>query len=157
MLTLSMSTVSRGKLPVSVLFQSAAEIAELDRRIKEEAPVIRAAAQAKEAKEAARLAEANKPLPKITVTLPPDAKDVEHSKDSIKFTVGRGKAKAAAEALRAQFRAAGWKEEVASVDAMAGALSFSKDNQSLTLSYTDTGMLPSEVSLSATQAELELR
>ena len=32
MLTLSMSAVSRGKLPVSVRFQSAAEIAELDRK-----------------------------------------------------------------------------------------------------------------------------
>jgi hypothetical protein len=157
MLTLSMSVASRGKLPVSVRFQSAAEIAELDRLIKERAPAIRAAAEEKRAKEAAQLAEQNKPLPKVAVTLPPDAKDVDQTKDTIKFTVGKGKAKAAAEALRAQFREAGWKEDFASVTDMTGALSFSKEKQSLTLSYTDTGLMPAEVSLSAMGAELELR
>jgi hypothetical protein len=158
MLTLSMSAVSRGKLPVEVRFQSAAEIAELDRKIKEQAPAIRAAAEAKAAKEAARLAEANKPPPKIPVTLPADAKGVERTKDTIKFTVGKGKAMAAAEALRAQFREAGWKEDFASVTAMTGTVSFSKEKfQSLTLSYTDTGMMPSEINLSAMGVELELR
>ena len=156
MLTLKMSGGSRGKLHVSVRFQSAAEIAELDRKIKEMAPALKAAAEEKEAKEAARLAEANKPPPKIPVTLPPDAKDVQPTKDSVKFTVGKGKAKAAAEALRTQFRAAGWKEDFASVTDMTGALSFSKEKfQSLTLTYTDTGMSPAEVNLSSMGVELE--
>jgi hypothetical protein len=156
MLTLSMSAPRRAKLPVSVRFQSAAEIAELDRKIKEQAPALRAAAEAKQAKEAARRAAANT-LPKVAITLPTDAKDVKQTKDEIKFTVDKGKAKGAAEMLRAQFREAGWKEEVASLTPMAGALSFSKEKQSLTLSYTDTGMMPSEVSLSAMRAELERR
>src|SRR5262249_12214381 len=47
MLTLSVSGGYGGKLLVSVRFQSAAEIAELDRRIKEAAPKLRAAAEAK--------------------------------------------------------------------------------------------------------------
>jgi hypothetical protein len=96
MLTLSMSGARGGNLGVSVRFQSAAEIAELDRRIKEEAPKLRAAAEAKAAKEAAELAERNK-VPKVDVTLPADAKDVKQTKDEIKFTVGKGKAKAAVE------------------------------------------------------------
>lgn len=158
MLTLKMSAASRGRLRVSVRFQSALEIAELDRKIKEMAPALRAAAEEKEAKEAARLAEANKPPPKVAVTLPPDAKGSEQTKDRIKFTVGKGKAKAAAEALRAQFREAGWKEDVASVTEMTGALSFSREKfQSLTLTYTDTGMSPPEVVLSAMGVELEVR
>jgi len=158
MLTLSMATAYRGKLPVSVRFQSAAEIAELDRIIKEQAPALRAAAEEKEAKEAARLAEANKPPPKVAVTLPADAKDVEPTKDRIKFTVGKGKAKAAVEALCAQFRGAGWKEDFASMTGMTGAVSFSKEKfQSLTLSYTDTGMSPPEINLSAMGVELEVR
>ena len=157
MLTLKMSAGSRGKLHASVRYQSAAEIAELDRRIKEMAPALRAAAEEKQAKEAARLAEANKPPPKVAVTLPPDAKVVEQTNDSIKFSVGKGKAKAAAEALRAQFREAGWKEDVASVTDMTGVVSFSKEKQSLTLTYTDTGMSPPEINLSAMRAELELR
>jgi hypothetical protein len=157
MLTLATTGVLSGKLLVSVRFQSAAEIAELDRRIKEEAPKLRAAAEAKaakEAKEAAELAERNK-VPKVAVTLPADAKDVKQTKDEIKFTVGKGKAKAAVESLRTQFRDAGWKEDVASMAAMAGTLSFSKDDQHVTITYSDTGFMPTEVSLSAMRAELE--
>ncbi|MGC2627707.1 MAG: hypothetical protein WA269_12795, partial [Candidatus Udaeobacter sp.] len=112
MLTLATTGVLGGKLLVSVRFQSAAELAELDRRIKEEAPKLRAAAEAKAAKEAAELAERSK-VPKVAVTLPADAKDVKQTKDEIKFTLGKGKAKAAVESFRKQFRDAGWKEDVA--------------------------------------------
>ena len=157
MLTLSMAAPYGGKLPVSVRFQSAAEIAELDRKIKEQAPKLRAAAEKKAAEEAARLAENNK-VPKVAVTLPADAKDVKQTKDEIKFTVGKGKAKAAVESLRTQFREAGWKENFASLVGRSGAASFSKeDGQSVTITYTDTGIMPSEISLSAMRAELERR
>ena len=158
MLTLAATGVLRGKLLFSVHFQSAAETAALDRRLKEAAPKLRAAAEAKaakEAKEAAELAERNK-VPKVAVTLPADAKDVKQTNDSIKFTVGKGKAKAAVESFRKQFRDAGWKEDVASLERMAGTLLFSKgDGQSVNITYSDTGFMPSEVSLSAMRAELE--
>lgn len=155
MLTLTLPSESRGKLLVSLRFQSAAEIAELDRKIKEEAPARKAAFEAEKAKEAAREAEANKPLPKVAVTLPADAKGVEQTKDEIKFTVANGKAKAAAESLQKQFSEAGWKEDIATLNGMAGALSFSKEKQSLTINYTDTGIMPAEITLSAIGAELE--
>ena len=146
-----------GKLGVSVRFQSATELAERDRKIKEMAPRLRAEAEAKaakEAKEAAELAEKNKP-PKVAVTLPADAKNVKQTSDSIKFTLGKGKAKAAIESLRGQFRDAGWKEEHASMAAMAGTLSFSKEGGgSVTVTYSDTGFMPTEISLSAFRAEL---
>jgi hypothetical protein len=155
MITLSMWGAPDGGLLCSLRFQSAAEIAELDRRIKEEAPKLRAAAEAKAAKEAAELAERNK-VPKIAVTLPDGAKDVKQTKDEIKFTLGKGKAKEAVEALRAQFRDTGWKEDVSAIEAMAGTLSFSKEGgQSVTITYSDTGFMPTEVSLSAFRAELE--
>jgi hypothetical protein len=160
MLTLAASGVLRGKLLFSVRFRSAAEIAERDRKRKEAAPKLRAAAEAKaakEAKEAAELAERNK-VPKVAVTLPADAKDVKETKDSIKFTVGKGKAKAAVESFRTQFRDAGWKEDVASMAAMAGTLLFSKEGgQSVNITYSDTGFMPTEVSVSAMRAELERR
>jgi len=158
MLTLAITGALRGKLLFSVRFQSAAEIAELDRRIKEEAPKLRAAAEAKaakEAKEAAELAERNK-VPKVAVTLPADAKVVKQTKDEIRFTVGKGKAKAAVESLRTQFREAGWKEDVASVTGMSGVVSVSKEGgPSATITYTDTGFLPTELSVSAMRADLE--
>jgi hypothetical protein len=81
---------------------------------------------------------------------------VKQSKDEIKFTVGKGKAKAAVESLRAQFRDAGWKEGVASVTGMSGVVSVSKEGgPSVTITYTDTGFLPTELSISAMRAELE--
>jgi hypothetical protein len=159
MITLSVPyDYGSGKLGVTVRFQSAAEIAEIDRKIKEAAPRLRAAAEAKaakEAKEAAELAERNK-VPKVAVTLPADAKVVKQTKDEIKFTVGKGKAKAAVESLRTQFREAGWKEDVASVTGMSGVVSVSKEGgPSATITYSDTGFLPTELSVSAMRAELE--
>src|SRR5882757_1815470 len=158
MLTLSLPGARGGNLGVSVRFQSGAEIAERDRKRKEAAPKLRAAAQAKaaqEVKEAAELAERNK-VPKVAVSLPADAKDVKQTNDSIKFTVGKGKAKAAVESLRTQFRDAGWKEDVASLERMAGTLLFSKgDGQSVNITYSDTGFMPTEVSVSAMRVEFE--
>src|SRR2546430_11538444 len=83
MITLSVPyDYGSGKLGVSVGFQSAAEIAERDSKIKEAAPKLRAAAEAKAAKEAAELAERNK-VPKVAVTLPADAKVVKQTKDEV--------------------------------------------------------------------------
>jgi len=159
MLTLAAAGALSGKLLFSVRFQSAAEIAKRDRRLKEAAPKLRAAAEAKaakEAEEAAELAERNK-VPKVAVTLPADAKDVKETKDQIKFSVGKGKAKAAVESLRTQFREAGWKEDVAAVTGMSGAVNVSKEGgQSVSITYTDTGFLPTELSISAMRVELEL-
>jgi hypothetical protein len=159
MITLSVPyDYGSGKLGVSVRYQSAAEIAERDRRMKEMAPKIRAAAEAKaaqEAKEAAELAEKNK-VPKVAVALPADAKDVKQTNDSIKFVVGKGKAKAAVESLRKQFRDAGWKESVASLEKMAGTVLLSKEGgQSVNITYSDTGFMPTEVSVSAMRVEFE--
>src|SRR5438034_397863 len=85
-----------------------------------------------------------------------DEKVVKQTKDEIKFTVGKGKAKAAVESLRTQFREAGWKEDVASVTGMSGVVSVSKEGgPSATITYTDTGFLPTELSVSAMRAELE--
>lgn len=156
MLTLSFSPVRDGKTSVSLQHQSAAEIAELERRIKAEAPRLKAEMQRREAEEAAQFAEAHKPLPKIPVALPGDAKDVEQSASEIKFTIGKGKAKAIVETWRKQFRESGWKEDIATLEGMAGAVSLSKEKQSLTIHYTDTGFMPAEVNLSAMGAELEL-
>jgi hypothetical protein len=61
------------------------------------------------------------------------------------------------EAWRREFRDAGWKEDAASVEALVGAVSLSKERQSLSINYTDTGVMPAEVSISAIGVELEAR
>ena len=158
MLTLSMSGGPAGKLLVSVRFQSAAEIAELDRRIKEEAPKIRAAAEAKALKEAAEFAGADE-APKVALTLPADAKIVEQTEYGLKFTVDKGTAKAAVESLRKQFRDDGWKENFVSLDGMMGGVSFTKGkygSHSVHIDYTDMGLLGTTVTVVPTIAELEI-
>ena len=65
-------------------------------------------------------------VPKVAVTLPADAKDLKQTKDEIKFTVSKGKAKAAVESFRKQFRDAAWKEDVASIDAWPARSLFQK-------------------------------
>lgn len=155
MLTLSFSGDRDGKLPVSLQFQSAAEIAELDRQIKASAPAIKAKIKAQMEEEAAQTREANKPLPVITIVFPNDAAIAEQTTDTIKFSVAHGKAKALVEDWRKQFRDTGWKENIATMEAMAGTVSLSKEKESLTINYTDTGFTPSEINLSAMGATLE--
>ena len=155
MLTLTFSSQRNNKTPVSLKHQSAAEIAELERQIKAKAPEIKAEMERQQAKEAAQFAEAHKPLPKVGVAVPGDANDVEQTASEIKFTVAKGKAKPIAETWRKQFRDAGWKENVAVTEAMAGGISLSKDRQSVTIHYTDTGFTPAEVTISAMGVELE--
>ncbi|MEP6821467.1 MAG: hypothetical protein ABI946_03875 [Chthoniobacterales bacterium] len=155
MLTLAFPRRGHGNLRVSIHYQTGAEIAELDRQIKAQKPALRAAAEAREKEAAARFAEANKPVPKITVPVPTDARDVEIKADEIKFTLAKGKGKSAAETLQKQLIAVGWHEDIVTLDAMAGALSFSKEKQSLTISYTDTDFTPAEVTISSASGELE--
>ena len=159
MLTLAMPyDYGSGKLGVSVRFQSAAEIAERDRKMKEMAPRLRAEAEAKaakEAKEAAELAEKNKP-PKVAVTLPAGAKDVKQTNDSIKFTLGKGKAKAAIESFgHSSATRVGKKSMRRWKRWPAHCRSQKKAGGSVTVTYSDTGFMPTEVSLSAFRAELE--
>ena len=155
MLTLSFSSERRDRTPVSLQYQSAAEIAELDRQLKEKAPQLRAEMERRQAQEAKEFAEAHKPLPKVAVAMPAGASGVEQSATEIKFTIGKGQAKEVTAAWRKQFHEAGWKEDVAAMESMAGAVSLSKDKESLTIHYTDTGFMPAEVTISAIGVELE--
>lgn len=145
MITLEMAAAAGGKTSASLLYQTTAEIAELDR----------IAASQKAAAIKMLKKEAETPAPKIAITLPAGAGGVEKNKTQIKFTLGNGKAKAAVEALRKQYVDAGWKEDLASLDAVAGTVALSKEDQSLHITYTDTGFLPSEITINSTGAEFE--
>jgi|GEM_PF-2578205 len=154
MLTLAMPPARGGKLSVSLQHQSAAEIAELERQIKEHEPEIRAKIAKQREEENALWEAEHKPrvLPKFSVTLPAEVEDLDMKTDEIKFTVAHGKA--IAEGWKRQFIDAGWKVDASALDSLAGAISFSKDTQSLTVNYTDTGVMPAEVTLSAIGVEL---
>jgi hypothetical protein len=96
-----------------------------------------------------------KPLPKQVLTLPEDAKDVERKPNRIEFKIGTGKVKGAVDAWRKQFASEGWTESVATLEDMAGSISFSKDNQEISVTYVATGILTAEVTLRASGVELE--
>jgi hypothetical protein len=107
MITLAMLPTRDGRSSVSVQFQSAAEVAELNRYVKEHAGKIRAKLK-KEAEEEAANAQGStaeaphrmEELPKVAVTLPGGISGLERTKDEINFTVPHGKAKEVVEAVR---------------------------------------------------------
>ena len=124
MLTLAMPPPRGGKQSVSLQHQSAAEVAELDRQLKEREPEIRAAAKKQQEEEEARwkaenAARAAEVLPKFAVTLPARLTGLEAKANEIKFNVPKGNAKAVVEAWRKDFHDAGWKEDAASVTYIA--------------------------------------
>jgi hypothetical protein len=140
LLTLEIYDVD-GKNRVLLKYQTAVELAEIERQIKAEIE--------------RRNAEPSKPSPKMAVTLPAGAQEVEQAKSRIEFKLAAGKARGAVEAWRKQFAKDGWKETVATLEEMAGAVSMAKGTYSLSLTYVDTGIFPAEITLQTTGIELE--
>ncbi len=141
LMEIKLRDLGEGKTRVLLRFQTAAEVAAEEARLKE--------ALAK------KRANENKPLPKLSITLPAMAKNVQADKAIIEFTLAAGTAQDSVATIREALRTAGWKEEVTINEALAGAATFSKDGQSISLSYTDPGFIPAEVELRAIGVELE--
>lgn len=95
------------------------------------------------------------PLPTLALKLPANAAGVKGTDREIEFTTAAGQAKAAATAIAATLKTDGWKAGEQVTEAMAGTLLFSKGDQSLTIVYLDTGVLPAEVTITATGVKLE--
>jgi hypothetical protein len=140
MLTLETQTVE-DKLRVLLKHQSAAEVDELDKQL----------AEAQERKKK----EQGKPKPKVAIIVPAGASGVELKKTRLEFKLASGKGKGAAEALRKQLVKDGWKEKNADVQAMFGNLTFSRENQELSVIYVDPGLIPAEFTISGSGVELE--
>ena len=91
----------------------------------------------------------------MTVTVPPRAEGVKFEKTKAEFTIPSGKAQALVESWRKQYQAEGWKEERANMTPQFGAIALSKDNQTLNVNYTDTGVMPAEFTIFTLNVELE--
>ncbi len=126
---------------VNLRHQSAAEV---------EAESLKAKALAKAAK-----MKKDAPSPKVTIKLPVGAKVGEKTARSIEFTVAASSARARVISLGKTLTAAGWKENVSSLDPMAGVLSFTKDQGSISMDYVDIGLGPAEISITGTGVDLE--
>ena len=95
---------------------------------------------------------------KVAIIVPASAKAVEIKPDQIGFQVPRGKARAAADAIRKRIRDAGWKEEKLVEEALTGSYTFENrefDDQRISLTYVDPGVFPAEVTVSGSGVELE--
>ncbi len=126
---------------VNLRHQSAAEV---------EAESLKANALA----EAAKMKK-DAPNPKVTIKLPVGAKVGEKTARGIEFTVAANSARARVISLGKTLTAAGWKENVSSLDSMAGVLSFTKDQGSISIDYVDIGLGPAEISITGTGVDLE--
>ncbi len=129
----------------TLVHQSAAEIAQLERLVRQEA-----------ARQKAVIRPVPKARPTVTIALPAEAQDVNEKKGNIEFTVSAGKAKAMVEGLRNTLRQAGWKQDAAALEEVAGAVSLSKaKGGSLTINYTDTGVMPARITITAIGVVIE--
>ncbi|MBA4016861.1 MAG: hypothetical protein C0483_06720 [Pirellula sp.] len=140
MLTLSVSDFE-GKRRVTLKHETAEQVAAAEKRFQEE--------------KAKREAKENMPLPKLTVELPSAAKDVKTSKGRVEFELPAGEARACVAGWQKFFAAAGWKERVTTLEKVGGLIAFTKDDQTVTASYTDPGFIGAEVSLLTTGVEVE--
>lgn len=140
MLTLSVSDFE-GKRRVTLKHETAEQVAAAEKRFQEE--------------KAKREAMENMPLPMLTVELPAGAKDVKKSKGRVEFELPAGAAKGCIAEWQKFFAAAGWKERVTTLENVGGLIAFTKDDQTVTASYTDPGFIAAEVSLLTSGVDVE--
>ena len=121
---------------VALTFTGSEEVAAADQKAGELAAAMKAKA------------EAEKVVPEVSVRLPASAKVAKKGEKQIDFAVKNGRGRDFARALTQSLEADGWKATVNVAEAVAGDIDFEKDGKRLQLSYTDTGFLAPEVSLS---------
>lgn len=130
-----------GKTRALVRYQTAAEVAaETDRA--------KAAAQR-------RLEMANRPKPTLTLPLPPEARTPQWTATGVEFTTAVGQAQGVIQAIRDKLVADGWQEGNSMLEENFGTMSLRKEGQSLLIGYIESGILPGEVTISATGVELK--
>ncbi len=91
----------------------------------------------------------------LIVRIPKAAQGLKLETSEIKFTMEPTKGKLLAQAWQKIFEKDGWKTETATLEAVAGVVLMVKEKMSLTISYTDTGILPAEISLDGVGVELK--
>jgi hypothetical protein len=154
-----------GTIRGTLKHQSAAELAEIERQIELDRPRREAELKRKlkeEADQKARLEQekkdkeaAEKARRRVVVELPTNAKAVTFEADEIEFSVPLGKAKTAAQAIGKRLRDNGWKERDYTESTTAGSLHYDRDDQSVTISYSDTQFLGTEVRISGFRVDFE--
>jgi len=105
---------------------------------------------------AAAMAKRDQPKPKVAIKLPVGAKITEQSPRSIEFTVAANSGRARVTQMGKALAAAGWKEELSTLDPMAGVISLRNDQGSISIDYIDVGIGPAQISITGTLVDLEV-
>lgn len=123
---------------VELKHQSAAEVAEEEKRFKEQAELAKAEAARKNRKV------------ELAVPLPPGAEKLEKKEpNQFEFSLPTGGGAKALTAFRDHFAKSGWKEEKGTdLDETSGHLRMSKEDVTITLSYFDLGLSDVEITVS---------
>jgi hypothetical protein len=145
MLTLNMRDLGENKTRFDLSHQTAAEVEEVDRRIK-------LAIEERKRKEEE---ERNRPKPKVTIALPAGASSVEATAQEIEFQLPTGKAQEALDGLLQALKAEGWQAEQPVGQKEAGLLSLKKDGLEMSIQYVDPGFIPAQITITA-RGKLEL-
>lgn len=141
-LSLEMSTVEEEKvLRVKVRYQTAAEVDAKEKRFQE-----------------AMAAKKNAPKPKVgtvKIEVPKGAEFTEVTAQQLEFTVATGKAKAAATAIRAALKKAGWEATIIVDEVLTGQFNLEMGDAEISIQFVDTGVLPAEFTIRGTGVNLE--
>jgi hypothetical protein len=94
---------------------------------------------------------------KVGIPIPEKSKKVTQTSDNVlQIKVAAGKGQAAAEFMRDQLVAAGWKvDDDADIDDTSGNVTFKKGSQQITLTYVDTGFSDVNIMVIGIGAKLE--
>ena len=145
MLTLNMRDLGNNKTRVDLQHQTAAEVEEVDRRIK-------LAIEEKRRKEEE---ERNRPKPKVALALPQGAASVEATAQEIEFQMTSGMAQQAMNELMKQLKDDGWQADQPVGDKSAGVTTLKKGDLELSIQHVDPGFIPAQITISA-RGKLEL-
>ncbi|HWL10348.1 MAG TPA: hypothetical protein VNQ76_18230, partial [Planctomicrobium sp.] len=132
-----------GKLRTSLKLETAAQVAELNKRAKA------AAEKAKAAME--------KPANKVTISIPSGIDKESSSAKRIELKAKTGDGKQISEEIRKSLEADGWKSKSTIDLKETGTIEFEKEGQKLLLLYVDPGFIPAEITLTGIGVELEAK
>jgi hypothetical protein len=153
MLTLKLRSVdgmSRGLLE----FLTAEDVEKLEKKLAESKPENEDPGMAEEGPVTAEAEPKETPGVVVEVPLASSAKVTDASDSALEITVASGSGKSTVDGLRKHFVAAGWSEEVAVLEQIAGNVTLTKEGCMISFVYSDIGIGAAEMTVMAVGGKL---
>ena len=153
MLTLKLRSVdgmARGLLE----FLTAEDVEKLEKKLAESKPEIEEPVMAEEGPTTAEVEPKETPSLVVEFPLASSAKVTDASDSALEIAVASGSGKSTVDGLRKHFVAAGWSEEVAVLERIAGNVTLTKEGCMLSIVYSDIGIGSAEMTVMAVGGKL---